>query len=254
MIMKVFVVTGASRGIGEALARQCAGGGHRVITLARSPVPDLKHYFAETKTAHQHLEADLSQPEQVQALGEVLFGNLDKDQLTSLCLINNAGMLEPIAPAGRMDDTLLARHIQLNLSAPMLLSSALIRHTAEWNIPKTILNISSGAALNPYYGWSAYCSGKAGLAMFTRCVALEQKEAQYPVRIFAIGPGVVDTQMQDIIRTKSPEEFRMLGKFIELKEKGYLQDPADVALRLMKIISNPALENGFVGDLRELED
>jgi benzil reductase ((S)-benzoin forming) len=251
--MKVFIVTGASRGIGEALAQECAGEGHRVITISRSAVPALSAFFAQKNTPHQHLQADLSQPAQVSQLGDILFGNLDKDQIESLVLINNAGMLEPIGPAGKTTDGEVIAHIQLNLLAPMLLTSTMIRHTATWNIPKIILNISSGAAFNAYYGWSAYCSGKAGLTMYTKSVALEQQEEPYPVRIFAIGPGVVDTQMQDIIRSKSREEFRMLDKFIELKEKGYLQDPASVAKRLMKVISDPALENGFTGDLRDID-
>jgi benzil reductase ((S)-benzoin forming) len=235
------------------VARECAGEGHRVVTISRSAVPALTAFFAQHNTAHQHLQADLSLPAQVSQLGEILFGNLDKDQIESLVLINNAGMLEPIGPAGKTSDEEVVSHIQLNLLAPVLMSAAMIRKTASWPVPKTILNISSGAAFNAYYGWSAYCSGKAGLAMFTKSVALEQQEAQHPVRIFAIGPGVVDTQMQDIIRTKSREEFKMLDKFIELKDKGYLQDPASVAKRLMKVISDPALDNGFTGDLRDID-
>lgn len=249
----VFIVTGASRGIGAALARQCAGEENLVITTSRSPVTGLKDFFTKHNTDHQHIAANLSDTGKVMEFAEKVFGLIREDSTASLVLINNAGMLEPVAPAGQGDEQMVASHIQLNLAAPMLLTSALIRKTRDWDIPKTILNISSGAAFNPYYGWSSYSSSKAGLAMFTRVVAIEQEEAKNPVRILAIGPGVVDTQMQDIIRSKKHEEFMMLDKFIELKEKGLLQDPDNVAERLMKVLADDRIPSGTVTDLRDLE-
>lgn len=247
-----YIISGCSRGIGAAIARQCTGSDNYVIGLSRTEVPELSEFMASTSTHFRFIQTDLSKPNRVEQLSTELFSSLQREETSRLTLINNAGMLEPIAPCGSEQDDLVISHIQLNLIAPMLLSSAMIRFTKDWDIPKTILNISSGAATNPYYGWSSYCSSKAGLAMFTRCVALEQEEAEFPCKILAIAPGIVDTAMQDTIRTKRAEDFPMLEKFIQLKENGHLRDPAQVASDLLKLIHSSETKQGTLADLKSL--
>ena len=106
-------------------------------------------------------------------------------------------------PADKAGPLEIVRNIQINLTAPAVLLSGFIRHTQNWKMRKLVLNISSGAAVRPYFGWSAYCASKAGLEHFSRCAALEQKSRENPVTILSINPGVIDTSMQEKIR-KTP--------------------------------------------------
>ena len=83
-----------------------------------------------------------------------------------------------------------------------------------------MVNISSGAAVKAFYGWSLYCAAKAGVEAFTACVALEQQQAKHPVMVYAIRPGVIDTEMQQQIRAQDKTRFAEIEKFKALKRDG----------------------------------
>jgi NAD(P)-dependent dehydrogenase (short-subunit alcohol dehydrogenase family) len=109
-------------------------------------------------------------------------------------VVNNAGIITPI---GRMEDVDVAdwaQNISVNLVAAFHVTQAAIKAKPAG---LTVVNLSSGAARAPMEGWSAYCAGKAGLAMLTRSVHLEYGPG---VRVFGFAPGVVDTDMQVAIR------------------------------------------------------
>lgn len=97
------------------------------------------------------------------------------------------------------------------------------------------MNIGSGAAYNEYDGWSMYCSTKAGLSMFSRTVHLESKMGKANCKIVDLSPGIIDTGMQDEIRSRKASDFSQLERFVEYKQNGDLQS-ADYTSEL--IISN----------------
>ena len=118
------------------------------------------------------------------------FGQVD-------ALINNAGVIEPIATIADSDPADWARNIQINLIGAYNPIRALLPRMIKAG-GGTIVNVSSGAAIRPLEGWSAYCSAKAGLAMLTRAIALEN--AGNGIRVFGFQPGTTDTDMQVPIR------------------------------------------------------
>jgi NAD(P)-dependent dehydrogenase (short-subunit alcohol dehydrogenase family) len=192
---KVVIVTGASRGIGAAAAIALGKAGASVMLTARDG--RLTNEVAQTiiaagGTAAAHV-CDVSSFKAVEALVAetiVQFGRLD-------ILVNNAGVIEPIGRIADTDPAAWARNIEINLTGAY--------HAIRAVLPVmiaagggTIVNISSGAAIRPLEGWSAYCSGKAGLHMLTRAVALET--AEQGIRIFGFQPGTTDTDMQVLIR------------------------------------------------------
>jgi 3-oxoacyl-[acyl-carrier protein] reductase len=189
---KVMIVTGASRGIGAATAGALAKAGVIVVLAARDgrKAADVAAAIGETASGHA---CDVSDYAAVEALvSETLarFGRLDG-------LINNAGVIEPIAPIAQGDPATWARSIGVNLiGAYNAIRAVLPGMLASGG--GTIVNVSSGAAIRPLEGWSAYCSAKAGLHMLTRAVALET-EGQ-GIRVFGFQPGPTDTDMQGPIR------------------------------------------------------
>ena len=111
----------------------------------------------------------------------------------SFTLINNAGMVDPIGLIGTVRAEEMTNAIAVNLTAPMILSNAFISTLKNFEGSKRIVNISSGAGRNAYEGWGTYCTTKAGLDHFSRVVALEQENAEHPVDIVSIAPGIIDT-------------------------------------------------------------
>jgi NAD(P)-dependent dehydrogenase (short-subunit alcohol dehydrogenase family) len=112
-------------------------------------------------------------------------------------LVNNAGVIEPIAEVATSDPAAWAQSISINLvGAYYVLRAVLADMLAHGG--GSIINVSSGAAYRPLEGWSAYCAGKAGLAMLTRSIALET--AGKGIRVFGFSPGTIDTDMQVKIR------------------------------------------------------
>lgn len=114
-----------------------------------------------------------------------------------------------------------------------------------------IVNISSGAANNPMYGWNTYCSTKAGLDMFTKSVGLEQKEASHPTTILAFSPGVMDTDMQGVIRASDKEDFSAVNKFQHYYQSGELRSPGFVAEKMLDLILTKDVDNGRIYDIKE---
>src|SRR5262249_40165607 len=112
-------------------------------------------------------------------------------------LINNAGVIEPIATVADSDPAAWARNIEINLIGAYNPVRALLPRMIKAG-GGTIVNVSSGAAVRPLEGWSAYCAAKAGLAMLTRSIALEN--ASDGIRVFGFQPGTTDTDMQVTIR------------------------------------------------------
>nr|WP_252311462.1 SDR family NAD(P)-dependent oxidoreductase [Sinobaca sp. H24] len=126
--------------------------------------------------------------------------------------------------------------MELNLSAPIVCTAHFIKSLEEKSIPKTVINISSGAAHSTIFGWSAYSSSKAGLEQFTKTAAMEQQDTTYPVSIYAFSPGIVDTPMQESIRSVSKENFRDLDQFKSYKKEGMLLPAEKVAEALERVL------------------
>lgn len=181
------LVTGGARGIGLAT----------VVALAKAGAD-------VTFTARNQLSIDQALgelPEGIAARG-VICDATDQPAVKALMaqgfeiLVNNAGIIGPIGPITDVDITEWAKNIEVNLTAAFYVIQQALPHMIKHG--GTIVNLSSGAAHNPMEGWAAYCSGKAGVAMLTRCVDTEYGEQG--VRIFGFAPGVVDTGMQGLIR------------------------------------------------------
>jgi NAD(P)-dependent dehydrogenase (short-subunit alcohol dehydrogenase family) len=187
---KIALVTGASRGLGEGAARALAKAGARVMLLARDG--DRVQKVAREIGA-EALACDVSDyaaVERTVSATRKRFGGLD-------ILVNNAGVIDPIADLAASDPAVWARNIQINLIGAYNVAHAVLEGMIASG-GGTIINVSSGAAYRPLEGWSAYCAGKAGLAMMTRSIALETKGRG--IRTFGFSPGTIDTDMQVKIR------------------------------------------------------
>jgi 3-oxoacyl-[acyl-carrier protein] reductase len=192
---KVIIVTGASRGIGAAAAMALSREGATLMLAARdgSLVADVAESIIEAGGMAHSTPCDVSDYAAVDWLVLETEGRFDRVD----ALINNAGVIEPIATVAESDPAEWARNIEINLIGAYNPIRAVLPRMIKAG-GGTIVNVSSGAALRPMEGWSAYCAGKAGLAMLTQSIMLENTANK--IRVFGFQPGTTDTDMQVTIR------------------------------------------------------
>jgi NAD(P)-dependent dehydrogenase (short-subunit alcohol dehydrogenase family) len=192
MTGKVVLLTGASRGIGEAAARAFAAAGAKVALVARS-ADRIDRIAAEIGPSAIALPCDVSDYAQVEAAVAACvaaFGRLD-------VLINNAGAIDPIALIAEADPEGWGRVIDINLKGPFHgIRAALPGMLAQGG--GQIITISSGAAHNPAEGWSHYCASKAGVHMLNQ--VLHKEYGAQGIRAHTLAPGTVATEMQREIK------------------------------------------------------
>jgi NAD(P)-dependent dehydrogenase (short-subunit alcohol dehydrogenase family) len=221
------VITGASRGIGAALASHWTARGLRVGLCARSPsvLPEGENVVMGRLdvTDEKALAAFVARVED-------RFGAID-------CWVNNAGVLEPMAMLRDVEAADFRRHVDVNLIGVFLGTRAYVRHLRARGRGGVLINLSSGAAGSAYAGWSPYCAAKAAVERLTECVQLE--EAEIGLRAHAVAPGVVDTAMQALIRATPAERFPSLPRFLELARDDRFNTPGFVAERLLALAFDP---------------
>ncbi len=252
--MNYYIITGTSKGIGEALAKSIIEPGNTLFAVSRTMNEDLVEYASSLNVPVYYHEADLSKREEAEMFISYVFEKIKLTSDDKIALINNAGMLEPVAPVKSIDFKMTEKHLNLNLLAPFILSSVFLARTADLAIPKVILNISSGASSHPFSGWSVYCSSKAGVDMLTKAAGLEQNAEQHPATIFALAPGIIETGMQKLIRNTDEGLFPDRNMFIQLYEEGKLAKVDDVAQIIMHSIFSPAIETGSVLTIEQLKE
>ena len=246
-IEHLFIITGSTRGIGKALVTSALNiQGGAVVSFSRA------ESFMQDN--YQNIRIDLRHFDQIgPAFQRVRIERQRIVGLTQTVLINNAGVIEPIAPIGECDDNLLADNIRVNLIAPLILTRHFYHFGKSLPGRKWIVNITSGAGQAPYYGWSAYGASKAGIDMATRAIAMEFSRIDPSFGACAVAPGVVETGMQEKIRSCSVERFEQVNKFLRLKESEALDSPEHAASELIRLITEGRFENGGRYDLRGIK-
>lgn len=237
---KYLIITGGNKGIGSGIVSAYKNNGYGIISIARTrnESPDYKDIVQIT--------LDLSNPVDLESSFSDVFKTIDKESVEKIVLINNAGTLGKIGPIENNSTAEIQNIIQLNTITPFVLSSLFLKKTQTWSCSKKIVNISSGAAVKPYFGWSLYCASKAAIDMMTKTIAVEQESFQNGTKIIGIYPGVVDTDMQGEIRKSTPENFVDLQRFLDLKESDSLGTIENVGREIFNIDQLENYPNGAI--------
>lgn len=242
MATHLYIVTGASRGIGKALATKLDKDPESIVLrIARNNPEALEHFLTIDLTDIDTI------PEIINWIDE------NRQGAASITLINNAGMVEPIGLIGSVNAHSIQNAVALNITAPIALTNAFIEALEDFPGEKYVLNISSGAGRKAYLGWGVYCMTKAALDHFTRVVFEEQKSVENPVYIASIAPGVIDTDMQSVIRSSSIETFPLVERFISLKEEELLSSPEETAQKLIRFRHSDAMKTTPIADVRDYD-
>ena len=245
------ILTGASRGMGHAMALQLLAAGHDLLCISRKTSDALAEEALRLGRRCEQWPQDLARADNPAGRLDTWLLAQDEHTLASATLINNAGLLPRVAP---LEDIPLAQvkdALRVDLEAPMLLASVFLRTTAAWKVPRKVLNISSGLGRRAMASQAVYCAAKAGMDHFTRCVALEQAALPNGARVCSLAPGVIDTDMQVHLREADGDRFPDRGSFVGLKQKGVLASPQDAAARVLAYLARADFGSHPVADVRE---
>lgn len=126
--MKVFIITGTSRGLGSSISRKLIDSNHHIFCIAHRTNDDLTTYWKEKNCRIDYLEFDLSQVSRIKELMNTVFDKINIQEIESISLINNAGVLAPMKPIENCEDSEIINNVNVNLLAPILLTSEFIKH------------------------------------------------------------------------------------------------------------------------------
>ena len=243
---QLFIVTGSSRGMGEAIVHKLLQPGHLVLGIARNENASLAIAARNRGVELLQWQADLSQPLPVATrLREWLQQGLDATRFESIHLINNAALVSPPGPVDSCTLEALSSTVRVGLEAVLLLSAAFLQGTQAWAAERRILNISSGLGRRAMAGAAPYCAIKAGMDHLSSAMSLDG------VKVVSLAPGIIDTEMQVQLRSADPALFPEQARFAAFKSEGQLDSPADAAEKVVRYLMRKDFGATVLADVRQ---
>ena len=242
--MRAAIVTGVSRGLGEAIANTLLAQGYSVLGIGRASGARL------AGPNYRFAEIDLVEPSTIDRVLAAPFAQMAAARPDFVCLINNAAVGTPAGLLGTQSAVEITRSLAVNLGAPIALANLFCRSFAEDATERRVINVTSGAAGNAMPGMSSYCVAKAGMEMLTRALAAERHGDRF--RAITVRPGIIDTGMQEQMRSMPKEVLPGVALFEGFHTSGQLV-PADITAGVLvaKLVVEP-VENGRTYTYQEL--
>lgn len=251
MTQHLYILTGASRGMGLDIAEQLLKPEHSLICISRKTNDKLQQHAQSAGAALEQWSHDLTQSIPVAAKLAHWLQHQGRTDWRSATLINNAGAVANLVPLSDADPSDLAHVLRVGLEAPMQLTAAFLHATAAWTGERKVLNISSGLGRRAMASQAGYCAAKAGLDHFTRCLVLDESLKTNGAKACSLAPGVIDTDMQVLLRSADARAFPDQGNFASLKNNGQLTSPAEAAGRVLAYLAREDFGTHPVADVRD---
>ena len=247
------VLSGASRGLGQAMAARYLAEGAFVLGLSRRSSGELK---ASGAGGLEQWQVDLADPLPVAERLGAWLADVERRAAGKLParvrVIHNAALLSDPGNVAESDPVDLAQSLRIGLEAPVALTAAFLRATAGWTAcDRRVLFVSSGLGRRPMAGSAAYCAQKAGLDHFARALALEEQARPNGARVASVAPGVIDTDMQKQLRGADLQRFPERATFDEFHRSGALDSPATAAAKVIALLERADYGTKPVTDVRE---
>lgn len=242
--MNLYIITGASKGIGKAIAEELLKDeNNHVVGVSRTN--SIKH------PNYRYQPLDFSDIEAVEHNLQKVF--LPYKDAEKLVLINNAGVLGDIGYVGEnLPNERFEFVFDVNVIVPAMLMNTFLQVYQQHQAQKVIVNISSGAGKYPIDGWASYCASKAALDMLSLTVQKEQDMRGSGVKVYALAPGVVDTAMQEHIREADETRFSTVEKFRQYKQNNELAEPDEVGKKIAHFLHNTDKYNEVLVSVRDM--
>lgn len=243
MKKSLYIITGSSKGLGKALTEQLTKSDQNlVVGISRSAMAGQDNFLP--------IALDLADTDLLISRLDSIFPEGD---FQDVFLINNAGWIGEIASVGKLDPAGFQRIQAVNVVAPALLINEFVKRVQYQEGKKVVVNISSGAAVKAIDGWSGYCSSKAALNQLSLVAEEESKLRQLGIKYYALSPGIIDTSMQEEIRSASKEDFSNIEKFRAYKSHNQLSSPEEVAGKVLYLLNHTDKFPDVLQDVRDFD-
>ena len=252
---RLVIITGASRGLGAALAEQLLQPGTVMLCLSRQRHPTLAQQAAQAQVQLEEWPRDLSDSVAVADEVEHWLRGFDAQRFDQALLINNAGVIPTVGPVTGSGNAELSAALRVGLEATMLLTASFLRSSVAWRADRRVLNISSGLGRHAIAGSALYCGVKAGMDHFSRAVALDEAHraasgGPAAARIVSLAPGVVDTDMQWQLRSADAAGFPARDNFERLHASGQLESADVTAAKIVAYLQRADFGAEPLADIR----
>lgn len=244
----ITVLTGATRGLGLAMAQQLAKEGGHLISLSRQPVAGLSELAQSHQTMLTEIMVDLVDAAALEHATEQMVKTLAQSAARGSCrIIHNAGIVAPIDQAGKLTDLNAIRTaFDVNITAPIYLTAHFLTATQHCS-DRRIMLVSSGAGRQAYQSWGVYCATKAAMDRYAEVIDVE---AHANTLVASVAPGVIDTDMQAQIRSMPESQFPGVDRFVELHQQGALTPASTTARAMLDLLQSEAFGRHILDDVR----
>jgi NAD(P)-dependent dehydrogenase (short-subunit alcohol dehydrogenase family) len=240
---KVAIITGSGRGLGRASAIAMAREGTSLVILSRTPseLRETAGRIEDLGGKVLFLRADVSKPKDVEKVVHQALSRFKKIDI----LMNNAAIIGPLKPTFKIEQREWNQALDINLKGVYLFSKAVVPHMIKQRKGK-IINVLSGLGEMVMPPFGAYSVAKAGLIHLTKFMAEELKD--YHIQVNGLDPGIMDTRMQEEIRTSGPEALgiELYKQVLGWKKRGELKPPEKVARLAIFLAST--VSDSFTGE------
>lgn len=257
MPQRLVILTGASRGLGAAMAEQLLHPDTVMLCLSRGRHPTLATRAAAARAQFEEWPRDLAHSVAVADEVEAWLRTCDAPRFDNAVLINNAGVIPKPGPSDGCTSAELASALRVGLESAILLTAAFLRVTNSWRADRRVLNISSGLGRRAMAGGAVYGAAKAGMDHYSRAVALDEAhraemagDKSRAARIVSLAPGVIDTDMQAQLRSADTSGFPSQAYFEQQHAQGLLMSAEGTARRVLGYLERDDFGSQPVADIR----
>lgn len=235
-IKHLTILTGASKGLGLAMAMRLLAPDHALLCISRSTSSALATEAGLRDAPLRQLSLDLSDARAAATQMRCWLEAQELEALSTATLINNAGTVGRPGPLEQAEPDDLVHSLRVGLEAPLVLTAAFLNATKNWRVLRKVLNISSGLGRHAIAGQGSYCAAKAGMDHFSRAVAAEEAATPHGARIVSLAPGVIDTDMQSVLRQTDAALLPDRSHYEKLKTDGRLDTPDRAAEKVLSFL------------------
>ncbi|TVQ24080.1 MAG: SDR family NAD(P)-dependent oxidoreductase [Spirochaetaceae bacterium] len=243
------VLTGASRGLGEAAARLLIEGGvGHLFCISRSVNDDIVTLAQKRGVDLRWTQCDLSDAPAATDVARAVCEACVTEAAGTAVLVNNAALLEPVARVGHLNPHDLISLHTVNTIAPSLFADAFLAAVASrtGEIAARVINVSSGLGARAMAGVGMYCMSKAAVDMLTKVIHTEQEDRTNPTWVCSVSPGTVESHMQETLRAADEAHLRDRETFRELKRSGTLNTPEFSASKILSLLTRTDIDSGSI--------
>ena len=248
--MDLIIISGVSSGLGLALAKKSIEANYATLGLARNDHADLKVAATKSGSNYRFVRVDLSDSQSLRALDKALLEC--SSNMGRILFIHCAATAAPIGLISNLSADEVSTGMSTNLLAPILLSQRILQLSSKVKTPLRMIYISSGAASRAIAGSNVYCIAKAGLEMLVKGIHTEINYLDNAVECIGLRPGVIDTRMQEQLRSYDEKRLPEVKMYQDFKAKNLLRSPDSVAKSIFDTLIARPVESGKIYGIDEL--